>query len=359
MALVAREAALSEFLLELYRQRDLAAFPHWLVQALGTLIGAEQVTWNELAPSLPWSRLVATPALEDPPAAERVFARHMLSHPCIRHVFATGDTRALKISDFLSPTQYHRTAIYRHLHSGLGIEDQLGVMLAPPAGETQALAIARSRRSFSENDRALLAALRAHIHQAYCNLRQLERARRALAQRDALSASLGLCLVPLDEAGRAQHYAPRAALWLERYFAEHGGAGTGRLPPSLAAWVGAARRRLSRGAPVAVQPLVRWRGGRRLTVRLLLEEGAGCSLLLEEQTQGPAAVPLQGLGLGRREIQVLQEVEAGRSNAEVAAALFISPRTVEKHLHNIYRKLGVCSRTAAVARMRAACSAEQ
>jgi DNA-binding NarL/FixJ family response regulator len=41
----------------------------------------------------------------------------------------------------------------------------------------------------------------------------------------------------------------------------------------------------------------------------------------------------------------VQLVIAGRSNAEVAAELFMSRRTVEDHLSKIYRKLGVRSRT--------------
>ena len=49
-----------------------------------------------------------------------------------------------------------------------------------------------------------------------------------------------------------------------------------------------------------------------------------------------------------RERQVLRLVAAGLSNSEVAAALFLAPGTVRKHLDNIYSKLGVHNRTAAV-----------
>jgi predicted ATPase/DNA-binding CsgD family transcriptional regulator len=48
-----------------------------------------------------------------------------------------------------------------------------------------------------------------------------------------------------------------------------------------------------------------------------------------------------------REIEVLRLVAAGRSNAEIAAALFISPRTADTHVGRILGKLGVGSRAAA------------
>jgi pimeloyl-ACP methyl ester carboxylesterase/DNA-binding CsgD family transcriptional regulator len=57
--------------------------------------------------------------------------------------------------------------------------------------------------------------------------------------------------------------------------------------------------------------------------------------------------------LSGREREVLDLCSDGRTNEEIAAALTLSPRTVERHLSNIYLKLGVSgatARTAAVAR---------
>jgi len=54
------------------------------------------------------------------------------------------------------------------------------------------------------------------------------------------------------------------------------------------------------------------------------------------------------------ERRVLNHVAAGRSNSEIAERLFVAPSTVRKHLENIYSKLGVTNRMAAVVAVRGA-----
>lgn len=58
----------------------------------------------------------------------------------------------------------------------------------------------------------------------------------------------------------------------------------------------------------------------------------------------PLAEPL----LTARERQILTLAQAGHTNVRIARELQVSHRTVEKHLENAYRKLGVASRTAAI-----------
>jgi DNA-binding NarL/FixJ family response regulator len=57
----------------------------------------------------------------------------------------------------------------------------------------------------------------------------------------------------------------------------------------------------------------------------------------------PAGPPV----LTHRELEILRPVANGASNADVAAALWITEQTVKFHLSNIYRKLGVANRTEA------------
>lgn len=68
-------------------------------------------------------------------------------------------------------------------------------------------------------------------------------------------------------------------------------------------------------------------------------------LAVQPSAVGGRAVPG---GLTRREIEVLRALAGGATNRQVAQSIFISEKTVGRHLANIYAKLGVSSRTAAL-----------
>lgn len=73
--------------------------------------------------------------------------------------------------------------------------------------------------------------------------------------------------------------------------------------------------------------------------------------LANSRTSGSTALP-NGLTLSAREREVLDLVAEGRSNAQIAAALFVTVGTVKTHVHAIAAKLGTSSRTEAAARAR-------
>jgi ATP/maltotriose-dependent transcriptional regulator MalT len=68
----------------------------------------------------------------------------------------------------------------------------------------------------------------------------------------------------------------------------------------------------------------------------------GASTTASEATKAPA-------GLTAREVEVLRLVARGRSNQEIATELVLSVRTVERHIANIYDKIGASGRAARAA----------
>ncbi len=82
--------------------------------------------------------------------------------------------------------------------------------------------------------------------------------------------------------------------------------------------------------------------------RVFQELGAAPDLARLAKISRTAQAETAG-GLTKREVQVLALVAAGKSNRAIATELFLSEKTVERHLSNIFAKLGVGSRTAAAA----------
>jgi DNA-binding CsgD family transcriptional regulator len=58
------------------------------------------------------------------------------------------------------------------------------------------------------------------------------------------------------------------------------------------------------------------------------------------------------LGISSRELEVLHEIAAGRSNKEIAARLNVSPHTVKTHVARLFEKLEASRRTEAISKAR-------
>ena len=74
--------------------------------------------------------------------------------------------------------------------------------------------------------------------------------------------------------------------------------------------------------------------------------------ILAQESAAPGVGERLSEPLSERELEVLALVASGKSNVEIASSLFVSLSTVKTHINNLYRKLGVRSRTQAIARVR-------
>jgi DNA-binding CsgD family transcriptional regulator len=92
--------------------------------------------------------------------------------------------------------------------------------------------------------------------------------------------------------------------------------------------------------------------GRRLEISVLSPIGPDELLfrLTEASAGSDEQVLQQSLALTTREAEVLLWISRGKSNREIGEILTISPRTVNKHLEQIFVKLGVENRASAAAR---------
>ena len=113
-----------------------------------------------------------------------------------------------------------------------------------------------------------------------------------------------------------------------------------RLPAPLVDWL---------NAPLddAWGPFVVQSDTRRLVLRVLVAADAEETVVALEEQQGPRNSELRRHGLTPRESEVLWWVTEGKTNREIAIILGRSARTVQIHMNNVYRKLGVETRTAA------------
>jgi DNA-binding CsgD family transcriptional regulator len=105
-------------------------------------------------------------------------------------------------------------------------------------------------------------------------------------------------------------------------------------------------------AELGAAPIVEQAAALARRARLPLDEGAppgpAGDKAARPEVAGPAG-ELARLGLTHREREVLFQIAAGRSNAQIAKVLFISPKTAGVHVSNILAKLDVASRVQAAA----------
>jgi DNA-binding CsgD family transcriptional regulator len=247
-------------------------------------------------------------------------------NPVVLHI-RQGSFGAVKLSDFLTRRELHRTRMYHLVLKPRGLEDSLGVRLriAPPPSRPKQFLLDRGGRDFSARDRAVLDILNLHLVQLHRASESRQRLREALALHDSTRAAVLL----LEADDRVAFASTAARELLDRYFGERGA----RLPDPLASWLRERRRAATR------EPLRIDAGDWSLVVELV--DGA---LLLEEQRRLTRLTP--------REQEILDLVAEGRTNAQIAERLWVSPGTVHKHLDNVYAKLGVHTRTAAAAFVR-------
>ncbi len=226
-----------------FAREAVLALPGFVASELTTLSVCDLVTGHRGVVGVPGVRLAAGDI--------ECFDRHFFEHPLVRHHGIEGGRTTWRVSDSMSRSEFHRSAIYADYYRRVGLEHAVAVPLWMDGRTLVSLVLNRKGLDFSERDRERLELLRPHLSFLY-----------------RLACANG---------------SPQA----------------------------------TEDAPVPLRPV----------------------------QPDPMPAPLTP-----RERDVMHWLAHGKTDAEIAALLGCSPRTVHKHLEHTYVKLGVETRTAAVMR---------
>jgi DNA-binding CsgD family transcriptional regulator len=308
-------------------------------------------------------------------------AEYFRQNPTIKYYLETQCSDAVKNSDFLSESEFHRcTALYDEFLYPVGQQDQMAIVLIHP-GELAlvnkfqssefiysphvmlnfepsrqesiglnsglVLLLHRPERSFQERDRAILNLLRPHFLQAYQNSLIFSN----LQQHRQNHAPQGrqLSQITLSPEGEMLWCTDSAERLLHKYFLKGLNSPT-QLPEVLQGWINAQIANLQSALTVPALPFQIKLHAYQLDVRLLVDTMTGQYLLILDEKIGVdiSTTVLQKLGLTRREAEVMSLIITKKTDRQIAEQLTINLRTVQKHSENIYRKLAVDHRTAAM-----------
>lgn len=339
------------FLDDLETANDLDSFMTTSVGRLHDLVAADVIAFHDVdfvyvRPAHPEVTEVRAyyefPELPLPPDAEETEAACRDAYPlCWTH---DGQPRVRRLSDVIDRPALRRNDFYRELMHPVAIEHEAMTSLPSARGVCTAFTLSRATRDFSDRDTLVLDAVIPHLTYLLRRVRDEERAAGTATTLEEVTTSFGLGVLVLGPDDRIEATFGRGRELLERYLG-----GNGHVPEPIACWLHEQRFRAR--APeigAAPEPLVIERGRTRLTMRYVARTTSE-SVLLEED--GPPRLrPDPELGLTARETEVLQLVGRGLTNKQAARMLGVRPSTVRKHLENAFAKLGVGTRTAAIAR---------
>ena len=242
-----------------------------------------------------------------------------------------------------------RSSRYREVLAPAGIPFELRAAFVSRGRAWGAVHVARreDKRDFAPSDAAALARVAGAIADGIRTSLRFDAARRA----DGAGAP---GLVVLGAGGGVELITPPARELIAALKHPAVPESEETPPGALLALAAHARRSAREGSPqpgaVAVPSAIGW-----ITLHASLPEGGAdgsVAIVLERAaSESATALRLETHGVTEREREVARLLARGLSNPEIAAALVLSPYTVQDHIRSLFEKTGVTSRQELVARV--------
>lgn len=326
-------------------------FSDHVVAALPTITEGEFTSYNEFYENgrPGFYKCDQVPYCPDPAHYVGMLSRYVHQHPLIMHFHHTKAESAQMITDFVPMRTFQKTALYNEFYRPLKIPYLLS--MAVKAGSDLTITVSRHQdsREFREKNRTIFNALRPHLRQALENAMAVTQMQNQLVAMNQAMEEGQQALISVIGNERIRFVTPYAQRLLKQYGLQTR-PDSDWLPTRLRDWITHCQRQLDRSddVPSGLQPLLIQGGSGCLTIRLIVR-GSQYLLILEERGTASVAKDFAALGLSTRESEILGWVAQGKTNPEISMIPGISHRTVQKHLEQIYIKLGVENRTAAAA----------
>jgi DNA-binding CsgD family transcriptional regulator len=339
------------------KSADCPSFVHGALEQLTGIVTSDLTTLS-LCDLARGTRRVMSRKGETLSTADRAaFDRHFREHPLVRFHGSHPGGPTQRISDCMSAGAFRNSALHADYYRRIGINYVMALPLWIDQENVISIVFNRNHADFKDGERAVLDAVRRPLAAMYRNLVAREEAGVGLKRMSHLASDGGWLMMHVNT-GRRILDAPAAALRLLLQFFPHDSANRGaQIPEALSEWLSHSRSwGLDRPAINRGEHFTTTRFGVKLTVHFVPDTECASSgyLVLKSERFAPQPAHLKQLPVTERERQILALVAAGKTNAEIAAVLAISPRTVQKHLEHIFQKLGVETRTAAAIRALAA-----
>ncbi len=250
-------------------------------------------------------------------------------NPMIEYTRKHGTSPPLRFTDFSSRRQFEESPIYRECYRGY-THSMLTFGIQAPSGLSTSFVLSRGSGDFSERDVERLEILQPLVS----SIIQQRLLQESLAGSVSSSKHAGV----IHGTGRFIHTMDqRANALIKKYLQPDS---LHQIPDqfsySLEAPIGTTRE-----VPKALEK------GARLLSRSKRENDSW-SLLIWDENEFLSSEALSRYGFTGRQIEVIQWMAQGKTNPEIAVILSISYRTVQKHVENIYKQLGVETRLAAI-----------
>ena len=273
----------------------------------------------------------------------QLFGELVHEHPYYREAVLTEKEQTFRTSDYLSLSTFQRTKLYNEFYRLFGGEAQMMTAMRVSPTCLVTCSIHRPTMDFTDCEVEMLKLLTPHLRAAFANAQALERVD---SERKYLAKAVSRGLAVICAAGEIIFINDIAEKLLQTYFVDcvpH------RLPEALQ------RHIKSQAAGMAgkdyYKPAEPYRAKHEhseLKIRLTVDNQARQLTLIFEEEVERTKGDFCCLGLTARESEVLFWISAGKTDEEIGHICSISRRTAQKHVENIFVKLGVETRISAV-----------